>query len=181
MINKTNQKINDTSDPADAESTAASAMSQATDPQSVNKSGATLSEEQIIDKFGEVIDDPERLSEGLMVQQMMKAMPTLIEEGSEWFIMPKAWLDTWEKYCYIDVINAGAEQEPSDFSGVDRAKPPRVPFRELFQEKEGNQVIDQAMKTQWQNYQIKRGLREGVDYILVTKDVFDFIIKKYRS
>ena len=31
-------------------------------------------------------------------------MPTKIEVGSEWFFLPKAWLDKWEAWCYVDVI-----------------------------------------------------------------------------
>ena len=35
------------------------------------------------------------------------------------------------------------------------------------------------LKHRWQNWQIKPGMREGVDFILVTKDVISFLLDKY--
>lgn len=37
------------------------------------------------------------------------------------------------------------------------------------------------MKFKWQNWQIKKGKQEGVDFIFVTKTVFDNFLSKYGS
>lgn len=42
-------------------------------------------------------------------------------------------------------------------------------------------MMELGIKFQWQNHQIENGLREGVDFIFVTKAVFDFFIENYRS
>ena len=49
---------------------------------------------------------------------MIKSMPTHIEEGSEWFFLPKSWLDKWETYCYVDVINAPLDDASVNLRGV---------------------------------------------------------------
>ena len=37
------------------------------------------------------------------------------------------------------------------------------------------------LKVMWQNYQIKKGMREGVDFILVTREVFTFLNDRYGA
>ena len=111
-------------------------------------------------------------------------MPTKIEVDSEWFFIPKAWLDKWEAWCYVDIINAaksGEEDLNDEIRQAERANPGRICFSALFENKEKNMIVEQALKFKWQNYQVKKGLREGVDFILVTKEVFDSLVSKYRS
>ena len=84
-------------------SSEAAAAPRSRDPQTENKS---CSEEAILDKYSDLIESGERLSEGLEVMALINAMPTHIEVDSEWFFMPKAWLDKWEAYCYVDIIKA---------------------------------------------------------------------------
>lgn len=38
-----------------------------------------------------------------------------------------------------------------------------------------------AKAFKYQNYQIKKGMREGVDYILVTRDILENFVKKYDT
>ena len=40
---------------------------------------------------------------------------------------------------------------------------------------------DTYAKTQWQNFQVRKGIREGVDFIFVTKTVFKAFLNKYDS
>ena len=114
----------------------------------------------------------------------MRAMPSRIEEDSEWFFLPKKWLEKWELYCYVDVINAASDgnaEAGASLASVTRKDPGRVGFSDLFVPKEENQITEQMLRYKWQNHQIKKGQREGVDFIFVTKEVFDAFITKYRS
>ena len=62
-----------------------------------------------------------------------------------------------------------------------RKKPQPIEFSDLFEPHGKNQFIEQVVKKKWQNNQIKKGMREGVDFILVTKDVLTYFVKKYSS
>ena len=42
-------------------------------------------------------------------------------------------------------------------------------------------MLDTYAKTQWQNFQVRKGIREGVDFIFVTKTVFKAFLNKYDS
>ena len=58
-----------------------------------------------MERYSELITSRERLDEGFEMRTMLKSMPTAIEEGSEWFFLPKKWMDKWETYCYVDIID----------------------------------------------------------------------------
>ena len=58
-----------------------------------------------MERYNDLITSKERLDEGFEIRTMLKSMPTAIEEGSEWFFLPKNWLDKWETYCYVDIID----------------------------------------------------------------------------
>jgi len=66
---------------------------------------------------------------------MIKKMPTHIEEGSEWFLLPKRWLDKWEKWCYVDIINTPLNDTSVDLRSVSRNNPGLIRFGELFKAK----------------------------------------------
>ncbi len=106
----------------------------------------------MLEQYGDFIDDPERLSEGMEVSALLRAMPTRIEEGSEWFFLPKKWLDKWELWCYVDVINAPLDDASFNPRQATRKSPGRIEFESLFQDLKENQVVEQMLKKQWQNY-----------------------------
>eukprot|EP00354_Favella_ehrenbergii_P001765 CAMPEP_0170464124 /NCGR_PEP_ID=MMETSP0123-20130129/8976_1 /TAXON_ID=182087 /ORGANISM="Favella ehrenbergii, Strain Fehren 1" /LENGTH=432 /DNA_ID=CAMNT_0010729723 /DNA_START=599 /DNA_END=1897 /DNA_ORIENTATION=+ len=64
---------------------------------------------------------------------------------------------------------------------VQRRKPGMISFSGLFVPEDDNQIVEQMLKMKWQNHQIKKGMREGVDFILVTRDVLSFLVDKYGS
>ena len=130
-------------------------------------------------RYNDLITSKKRLEEGFEMRTMLKSMPTAIEKGSEWFFLPKKWLDVWETYCYVDIIDG--EMDPAELRRARRSAPGRISFKHLFLPKEDNQMEDVASKTLWQNYQVKKGLREGVDFIFVTKQVFKAFLNKYES
>ncbi len=128
------------------------AASSGRDPQTVS----SFNEEELLDKYSDLIESGERLSEGLEVMALINAMPTRIEVDSEWFFMPKAWLDKWEAYCYVDIINAAKdgtiEESVEDLKKVERSNPGRIKFSGLFEEKDKAQIEEQAIKFKWQNH-----------------------------
>ena len=73
-------------------------------PNTEPKPTGFLTKDQVLEQFGDFVTQPKRLEEGYKIRRYLKAMPTLIEEGSEWYFMPKEWLDLWELFCYVDVI-----------------------------------------------------------------------------
>ena len=133
----------------------------------------------LMESYSDLITSKKRLEEGFEMRTMLKSMPTAIEKGSEWFFLPKKWLDVWETYCYVDIINA--ELDPVELRRANRTAPGRISFKHLFEPEEENQIKDISSKTQWQNFQVKKGLREGVDFIFVTKTVFKAFLNKYNS
>ena len=48
--------------------------------------------------------DEARLRFGYEVLQELNKMPTKIEEGSTWYILPMKWYNKWEAYCYTDLM-----------------------------------------------------------------------------
>ena len=66
------------------------------------------------------------------VQQMMSKMPTGIAVDSEWYFLPKPWLDKWELHCYVDIINS-SEGEGEVDRNASRGDPGRINFIELFE------------------------------------------------
>lgn len=83
---------------------------------------------------------------------MMRAMPSRIEPLSEWYFLPKKWLDKWETHCYVDVINAatdGNAEAGASLSNVSRTDPGRVGFADLFESKQEQQITEQMLKYKW--------------------------------
>ena len=77
-------------------------------------------------------------------------MPTRIEVGSEWFFLPKAWLDKWEAWCYVDVITCPLSDDSTfNPSEVERKNPGRIKFADLFLPISDNQIEDQQLKSKW--------------------------------
>ena len=105
-----------------------------------------------MEQYGDLIDDPERLSEGMEVKALLRAIPTRIEEGSEWYFLPKKWLDKWELWCFVDVINAPLDDASFNPRHVERKNPGKIDFLSLFMKEQGNQIVEQMLKKQWQNY-----------------------------
>ena len=76
-----------------------------TDPRVFAEQAAGPTPAELMERYNDLITSKERLDEGFEMRTMLKSMPTAIEEGSEWFFLPKNWLDKWETYCYVDIID----------------------------------------------------------------------------
>ena len=99
-----------------------------------------LTKEQVLEQYGDFVDQPKRLNEGYKLRAMLKEMPTRIEVGSDWFILPQKWFDAWEKFCYIDVIEAPLDDPSINLRGVDRKHPGKIAFLDLFETFQDNQI-----------------------------------------
>ena len=108
------------------------------DPQS--QMSGYLTQEQIMEQFGDVITRPELLDEGYNVQEMLRSMPTRIEVDSEWYFIPKKWLNKWETHCYVDIINVPLDDASVNVRNVDRKAPGKIPFTSLFEEMQDDQI-----------------------------------------
>ena len=105
--------------------------------------------EKIFEIYEDIITDAKLLEEGLQLLEMIKKMPTHIEEGSEWFFLPKSWLDKWETYCYVDIINTPLDNTSVDLRTVYRGSPGKISFKELFKTTKEDQIIYQTLKFKW--------------------------------
>ena len=112
-------------------------------------SEGSLTKEQILERFSEFVTSEERLSEGFELHAQLKNMPTRIEVGSEWYFLPKAWLDKWETWCYVDVITCPVDDSSVNLQEVERVHPKRIKFSDLFLPIADNQIEDQQLKSKW--------------------------------
>ena len=101
-------------------------------------------------RFSEIVTSEDRLNEGFELHAQLKDMPTRIEVGSEWFFLPKAWLDKWEAWCYVDIITCPVKDDSNfNFQEVARANPGKIKFADLFLPIGNNQIEDQQLKSKW--------------------------------
>ena len=101
----------------------------------------------LMERYSDLITSKKCLEEGFEMRTMLKEMPTAIEKGSEWFFLPKKWLDAWETYCYVDIIDG--DKDPAELRRANRTSPGRLSFKHLFEPKEENQMWDTYAKNQW--------------------------------
>lgn len=133
-------------------------------------------------EYADVVTNLERLMEGYEITAQLKDMPTKIEVNSEWYFLPKPWLDKWELYNFSDVVTATPGQPSDDLRKADRSvHPGKISFSELFLPKADNQITEIQIANTWQNYQVRPGLREGVDFIFVTKEIMAKFDQLYGS
>ena len=120
---------------------------QTTDPRNFPDQAAGPTAAGLMEQYNDLITSKERLDEGFEMRAMLKSMPTKIEEGSEWFFLPKNWLDKWETYCYVDIIDG--QVDPEEIGRATRTAPGRISFKHLFEPKANNQMNDISSKTCW--------------------------------
>ena len=144
MITECEQKINnDRVEAETADNTAADESEESADDPQNASSGGMLTLPQIMEQFSDIVTSGNRLEEGYELTCMLKDMPTRIDVDSEWFFLPKDWLDKWEVFNYSDVVTAEPGQPNDTLRSVDRTKPPgRIDFSGLFLQKEDNQLAD---------------------------------------
>ena len=101
------------------------------------------SRQTIPERFAHLIESEDRLQEGQELQSLFRSMPTKIEVDSQWFFLPKKWMDQWEAWCYVDIMNAASDGNLEVLSSVERTEPTRICFSDLFVPKQKTQISDQ--------------------------------------
>ena len=153
----------------DSDSTAADSVSQPQDR-------SLLTPQEVTAKHLEEDLDSTLLQHGFDVLRLLKSMATKVKEGDRWFLIPVEWYNKWEKYCYSDLLMG----EPSDGEGR-REDPGKIDFMQVFEDIGSSQIPEMRKNYKWTNYQIKRGLREGADYMFVTEIILALLHKQFGS
>ena len=111
---------------------------------------------------------------------MLEKMAKSIDVGSEWYVVSMKWIEKWQHYVNFD----GGEETKS----TERKPPGKVDNTDLIQPysnfvKKGEVMSvflnEIANKELWQNFQLKRNLKEGDDYMLVDKNIHAYWVAKY--
>ena len=138
------------------------------------------SAQEVIEMVKDFQFDTTRLDEGIQMTKMLKSMPTKIEIDAKWYLLPMKFFKEWETYSYADIISCKGDTDSIDRE-CKREKPSKIIFAALFKDQHKLQLTEQAAKFKWLNYQLKDGLREGVDFMLVTHDVISKFSDLYKS
>lgn len=117
--------------------------------------------------------------EAAKVQKMMKAMASRIEIGEQWFIISMKWIKKWQKYVGIEQTEDDDDNRAAQ-SSDDAPSPGKIDNSNiLVNDGLCEDLEEQALKFQYQNYQLKPKLKEGDDFMIVDADLHDFWKSKY--
>lgn len=102
-------------------------------------------------------------------------MAKRVEVGSEWFIVSQSWINKWQKFVGFD-DGVSNDINPGKMDNSDIIEP--------FCKDNNGQVqscflAEMSIKYLWQNYQLKKNLKEGEDYMLVDHNIHKFWSAKY--
>eukprot|EP00347_Sterkiella_histriomuscorum_P020920 403335950 len=125
--------------------------------------------------------DEKRLEEAKMVKEMLEDMDNLVTPGSTWYLLSMDWVKKWQRYTYYDYLEPDqmAEEEVSE---KERNTPPG-PLNNssiLATLDKTRTILEEMQSKKWMNSHLKPNLKEGVDYMLVSLEIFDFLLKKYN-
>mmetsp|Transcript_1956 Transcript_1956/g.3412 ORF Transcript_1956/g.3412 Transcript_1956/m.3412 type:complete len:110 (+) Transcript_1956:205-534(+) len=106
-------------------------------------------------------------------------MPKRIKEGSEWYVISMKWIERWQRYTGFgnldqdeDGDNSAPPQHPGPIDNSDI-----ISFYTLEDgSKADSSVLMKEMSAtlKFTNYQLKPKLKEGEDFMLVDKKVYEF-------
>ena len=108
-----------------------------------------------------------------MIQNMAKS----VEENSEWYIISMDWINKWQKHVGFDDTEANKGPKPGKIDNSDII----VDYYHNDKGSYSTSLLEQSKSIQYQNYQMKSGLEEGTDYMLVDKNIYEFWDAKYGS
>jgi len=106
---------------------------------------------------------------------MFADMPTLSKEGSVWYVLSMSWIKVWQDWAYYGLI-AGGE---TDGLHNQMLKPGKIDNSDITIQNSKTLLTDTTKGSEWQNLQLKQGLSEGKDFMLVTPEVYKFAVDKY--
>ena len=107
--------------------------------------------------------------------QMFTEMPRIVKEGSVWYLLSISWIKVWQEWAYIGLITNG------DTENLDNqmSKPGKIDNSEITIQNNKSLLTVKVKGFEGQNVQLKSGLREGEDFLLVTPEIFEFAQEKY--
>ena len=110
-------------------------------------------------------------------------MDRTVQDGSQWFLLPKSWLQDWEKYCFFDlIIQDPGSVSNEDASEEERNSPGKINYSDILEDISDNQenfLKEISGKFTWHNHQLKENVSEGQDYLLVDLPIIEYVDKKY--
>lgn len=74
----------------------------------------------------------DRLEEGIEITKLLKQMPTKIEIGAKWYILPMKFFKQWEVYSYADIVSSQDIMDSIDRECERERRPDEITFTELF-------------------------------------------------
>ena len=107
-------------------------------------------------------------------------MDRLVTPGSKWYVLAMDWVQQWQKYTYFDYLEDN-DSDSAQISDKERQiSPGPLNNSSILAEIDKQTVILEQMKAKiWMNTHLKPNLKEGLDYMLVSEEIFDFLLKKY--
>lgn len=122
----------------------------------------------LVEKYGL---DPERLHQGMQLRYMYKTMANnfKVEAGSLWYLLSTKWVRHWHQWIYLDLLT-GVNKEQPPSTDLQRPEPIswddiRAPFN--------SELILADSDNIWESAELKPGLREGIDFSLVTPWIYN--------
>ena len=122
-----------------------------------------------------------RLEEGFKLKKMLMEIDKKVEEGSQWYLLPKGWLKKWERYCFLDIImSEPGSEEALNADGADRDPPGSISYADIIENDRGEEQLKEvSMKHRWHNHQLRDKLCEGKHFMLVNLKIIEFLHEKY--
>jgi hypothetical protein len=103
--------------------------------------------------------------EGLEIRKLLDAIDSFPQEGTEWFVVSKAWWAKWEQY-----VSEPDNEIPGDLDNSDI----------LLDPEETSFIRSEEKPNRYTNFILKPEMKCDVDYILVTPDIWKALVGKYQ-
>lgn len=109
---------------------------------------------------------------------MIDRMDRLVKPGTVWYILSMDWVKKWQVYTYFDHLT---EDKPQKLSLQERSQHPgKLDNSPIIQPHDSSTQITEQMKARlWMNVHLKPNLKEGLDFMLVSPEIFNFVQIKY--
>ena len=104
-------------------------------------------------------------------------MDKQVRPGSTWFVVSLKWIESYQRYLYLDYIQG----QPLDIPDSERVKPAAISNQDiLLVPPKGTFLMEQQTQKLWQNILMKPNLKEGEHFMLVDEFTWDFVKARYQ-
>jgi hypothetical protein len=111
------------------------------------------------------------------VKQMLSSMAKSVDQGSQWYIVSMAWINKWQKYVGFD----GPAQLDAKPGLIDNSDIIDVQSKDTKGNVYSTQLIELSVQQSFSNFQMKKNMQEGTDYMLVDENIYSFWKNTYGS